>query len=687
MDLTVSHNPWLLCALLWTLRVFGPGLAWSWIFSQQDPDNGMDWRQQIGDTALAAWLGLLINAVTFTLLAEFASATPTTEALILALVTIAGSVAGRQRIRILRRLPGVGLSFLIFCGIMLAPHRGEWIAGGWDPGIYVDQGVAVSRSGTFHPPADKLLSALNADELRVFTREVHNYTEYLPVVPIDPETRELQHFFFRLTPATIAIADRCGGLRAATRINLFLGWFALLGFGGLLTSMYRDTFRPAVAWILCAAHPIFIYMLHFPTSEMLQFTLVSGTLILLCRRTVIADAGAALGLLACMLNRFSFLPFAGLLLAAVAWRDLERNDRKTLWQGRAILVAAIAAGLLFDGFRCPVTVGRLDELVTALVAGGLGVIVFALLVDASPAWPFARKSLRRITPRGVLLLLLLVAGGAIAYDAILMGKGHIRTLYNVNRALPYLGVWFLGVAGCGFVVLCLRKRASERNTTAIILFLGVATVASFTVAAIAPLVPWALRRLIVFTLPLFAILCAEAVGWLWDQRAKRPPAGIAALLVVVFLLVSFSRLSWHAFSRTEFDGLSPALAEAAAHVPEGAIVVADHFRWSTPMHLLHGAHILNGEVLWQQAEPDRLQKALQTLTRLHHEGWTVVFMTSTDLGLGVYAGEIGPTREIWSSGPVEITDMVHRPENIGFPMRKRSKHFSLHSWNPPTPDG
>ena len=40
--------------------------------------------------------------------------------------------------------------------------------------------------------------------------------------------------------AMIAVADRCGGLRAATRVNLFVGVLVALCFAGMMSALYRS---------------------------------------------------------------------------------------------------------------------------------------------------------------------------------------------------------------------------------------------------------------------------------------------------------------------------------------------------------------------------------------------------------------------------------------------------------------
>jgi hypothetical protein len=192
--LTVGENPWLLCALWWMLRVHVLGLAWSWVATAGS--RGMRWLPAV----MAPWFGVALHLVSAVILAESGLYTPMAEAVVLAVLAAAGLAWGRGRIRIRPHLPVALATGIAAAAAMLLPGRGEWIAGGLDQGIYVNQGVAVSRSGTFHPPPDPLLSVLTDAELATFTRQVHNYTEYLPTIPVDPEQRNLVHFFFAGRP-------------------------------------------------------------------------------------------------------------------------------------------------------------------------------------------------------------------------------------------------------------------------------------------------------------------------------------------------------------------------------------------------------------------------------------------------------------------------------------------------------
>ena len=653
---SVAHNPWLTCALVLTARVIAVGGAWGWVV--RGPG-----RLQAAATAVL--LGVAGNALGAMALAEAGWYTPAAEAAVLAAMVLAGWRLGRARVRPGRYVPVAAATFGVVAAMMLVPRRGEWIAGGWDPGIYVDQGVAVAREGDFTPPPDRLLAELGPDGLEAFTRSVHNYREYLPVMPVDLATSRIHHFFFRLTPSWIAVLYRSGGLRAATRVNHFTAWPVLL----LLAALFRS-WNPRPAYVLAGLaivllHPVWLFMLSFPTSEMLQLMLVLGVLVV---RPHSAGAAAVL-LFAAVANRFSFFPFAGLLLCAMAWAGGAHDS----WPARLRLAGAGLAGVLYDYAFCRVTIGRLDELVAPLLAGGLVLGAVSLAVG---------DRARRVLTARVLAGGLLAGAAAFLAADIATGAGHVALRRNLADALPFLGP-LLGLAALAGAALWGRF---GRHRQAALLFLAAATLATLTVAAITPLYPWALRRHLVYTLPLLAALSAALFDWGW-QRTRRPAVRGLLLAGLAAVIAANGPRAIHALVRTEFDGLSATLADGAGRLLPGDVVVADHFRWGTPLKMIHGADVLNGEVLWNPSDmsPERTASALRALAQLHRGGRRVVLFTSTDQGPAVFPGDWGPTTPIWSAGPGPVRDLHHDFRQTDFVPRERIKVFALHLWRPPAP--
>ena len=208
--------------------------------------------------------------------------TETAEWITLALVTLVGLVGGvkARALCLFRRLrtvsPGLVLLARRISVAMLLPQRGEWVLGGWDPGIYVNQGVSLEPH---RQPAVRAGSLFSPDLATV--KSPCSRGRRIPTwkpIPLSPwiGAPGLQPFFFPGTPSLIALLYRCGGLRAATRVNDFAGILAALVFAAAALGLMRRGPGAFFALAALVAQPLWLYHAHFPTSEMLQLLLLSG---------------------------------------------------------------------------------------------------------------------------------------------------------------------------------------------------------------------------------------------------------------------------------------------------------------------------------------------------------------------------------------------------------------------------
>lgn len=683
--LPIAHNPWVGCALLFAARVCIAGWAWAWIAI--DPaEGGAAWRKWIVRMGFVAVLGTILNSLVALLLAGTGAYTALLEFVALAAVAAAGIAIGLARNRpalaaMVRPAGGTG-AFCLLLGavVMLLPHRGEWVAGGWDPGIYVGQGMQVSRTGSFTAGPEDHLLLLDDAALSLFTQPEHGNIVLLPVVPIDLDTRSIQPFFFRLTPATFAWLDRCGGLRAVTRAGLFLGGMATLALVAALAS-FRLPLRWCVAsGALFAVHPISVFQFHFPTSEGLQAILVAGLGILLPlrRRATIGFGLTPLLLVAGILNRFSFLPLAAVYLAAGVWAD--KGDERAPPRTRALglCVVAIALACVFDFHYCEVSLRRLDELVPMLAVPSVLLLAACLAISL----PGVRLPPALTSPAAPIVAGAALLAITVVADAALPSIKHLGTVANLGRVLPYLGAGpiLLAVAGGG-VYIAARGRHLSRDTAAWIGFLSLVSILTFAMAAIAPLVPWSLRRHSIYTLFLVATLGGAVISSIMALSLRHARwAGMAVLTIVIG---SQARLLRDAWTHTELNGLTAALAEVNAELQPNDIVIADHFRWGTPLRLIWNRPVINGEPFWHEGAGDRWLRAQAELEAWEAAGHRVLLLASTDAGAGRFGPEYAGAAPLFGPRTVMISDLVHRQEATGFVPRKRSKHFALYRWAQP----
>ncbi len=683
MLMTVEGNPWLACALGLAARIFLPGLAWGWALAFPAWPAAIRGGRWLEAGARVVFAGLLIALFNAAFLAELGLYTSWFEWASLLALSAPGLWMGRRQIAENARSAAPALALILagFIAIMLLPRQGEWIVGGWDPGVYLTQGVHVGRTGTFRPPPDPVYSRMTPDELRVFTRGVVNFTEGHPVYPLDPETRSFQLFFFRLTPALIALLEHGGGLRAAVRVNLFMGFLAAWMFAALLAAMVRHRGQFVLSLLLLAAHPLWLYHLHIPTSELLQFFLLCGAGAMIPVRSI-RIGGLALAFFAMMANRFSFLPFGVLLILLSALMDFPRADRRRVALERWALLGALAAGVLYDYATAAVTIERLAFIVPQLFQHALFLLVLVLGVDGvadKTAWREAvLKLFQRIEPW-------LVAAGAAVLASVVAGvfflPGGALYRMGIERAFPYWGAGYLLAALAGLIFLLAHWRRETSLLKAWVLFLLAATAVTLMNKAIANLYPWATRRFVEFTVPLLALLGGLGLAG-WTHRLKSKAGGMLSLLLALAVVGASARMSWHAWTRTEFNGFSRMMAQIAEQVHDTDILVADHFLYGTPLRFIQGLNVLNGEALWTQKNPRVMQKALSTLACIARPGERICFLTSVPEGLGLYPAPIAPVELVWESDPFDFEDIQHHPRASGFSLRTRHRQFRLYVWTP-----
>lgn len=579
-------------------------------------------------------------------------------------------------------VPGACLFWMASVVIMLLPRQGEWIVGGWDPGTYVDQGVWVSHTGTFGPAPDSLFSVFKPDELPLFAPQVLNFTEGMPVFPLDPEQRSFEPFFFRFMPTLTAVLDRLGGLRAATRVNLWMGLFAAAMVLWVVAACFRGRLFLALAGILVILHPVWVYHLHFPTSELLQQGLLFGVVALVARRdeTTAASWFAAAGFFALLVTHLSFVLFASLLLLAIAWAELGRGDRNRVLGDRSMQVAGILAGVAYDLMTASVTVERLGFILTPLLGLSAVLMGLALALDwaGGRAW-FERLLVSRIGGLAVFGLLLAYGfTGWVAYGSHSALFGEQRA--NMSGAVPFLVPLLIGVALPGLLVFGHRSPAS-RCGKALVFVALVATFMTLWEGAIMPLYPWATRRYLVFTVPMLAILASYTLILVAKRSSSRFGMVVAASGALLLVMTMAPRV-WRAWSATEYDGISVQLERIAGEFGPRDVILADRFCYGIPLRFIHGRAVLNGERLVELTGADRIRRAAGILKRLHDEGWRIRFLTSTTAGMDIFPFRLKALRTDFQSEPFTLSEVFHEAYVRDYAMRTLERQWMISTWVP-----
>jgi hypothetical protein len=580
------------------------------------------------------------------------------------------------------RLSWGGLIVILIGWVVLMnlPRRGEWIAGGWDPGVYVNQGVAIAERGGFNRWLPPVFTELTETELAAFTRRHgRDFVECYPGGPL--KDGRAQAYFFNATPLVIATAQHAGGLRLATRANAAVGLLAVIMFAAVVLTA---THRPA--WALGAGalfliQPLFLYHLHTPVAEVLELFVIGAAGLLCVWRP--ADGGRngwlAVLLLLGIVNRISFLPLAALWLVALAWLDLDRPDRGRVRREHLLGLSALITGLAMDLGTSAMPMRLTHVLPQVFFLTGLlaGVTLILDIAANWPRWPLPVLK-RRLLLAAVGLLILAGIAGLIFKPASLLGAGR-ELFWNLWHLLPYLGWPLLVACTCGLALALLARSSAPipRDLLGIGLVLLLAGVCLLANKWIADLYPWATRRFLII-LPVLAFLAAIIPAWLW-RRGGWLAKGLA-VLAFALLLAGLDRQSSAAWARTEYDGLSGILGRVAERLDPDDVVVTDNSFWAMPLTCIYGRQALDGSALWKEPDSDRARAGWSALERLRGAGRRVRFVTTTSRGIGIYGGAAPAAACAARLPPAVLEEIIHSPRATGFATRAFNAELRIYEW-------
>jgi hypothetical protein len=600
------------------------------LFALTAPAPGLLVARLIGATpalgrGAGALLGLLISLAATSLLAlACALAGVFSLPLVLALnVALAFAVAalGWRRLRApaagaappprsrdlgrLALLPGLALAaFLYF-------QPSEYFFGGWDPGVYLNTGANLARTGaiTIHDPT---LAALPADTRELFLQQRRGLRAKYPGFLVrDAAAGELQPTFNHLYPVWIALF--VAGLGPAG--GLWVGpLFCMLSVAtlSLLGAALFDTATGLVAAAVLGFSIPLIWQAGFPTSEPLSlcFSLAGWLCAALCirhgDRRLAGVAAVFFG--SALLAKITTLPPLLLLAGTglLAGSSPAARERRALSAGLALVVVATAPYFLVAAreYTADVFGGALSLRVGASGAA-LGLAAAAAVAGA---WLLARTLSRFAGAYRAAAGALLAGAGLYGYF-LRPAVEHSRDAGN----LVQLG-WFvtplallLALAG---VLLVLFRPAAGRLGEAQTVFLAVAAASAAVLLhhkQIAPFYLWALRRYVPELLPALALFVAVAVVAV-AGRGSRLRAAVAAVLLAAVVGLGLYR-GRHLLGHRDYPGAFAQIARVAAAIPAGAVTVCMEGWLATPLQYQFGKPTL----AVADITPDKARRVADTL--------------------------------------------------------------------------
>ena len=300
----------------------------------------------------------------------------------------------------------------------------EYIMGGKDPGVYMNEGIQIAQRGTL-TIVDDVVRTVPPQYRDLFfpqSRETGYYSNrFMGFFLLDPAKGSVVGQFPHLYPVWIAVAYGLDGLSGARRVGdvaAVLGLLAIYFFGARIAGRAAGTAAAA----LLAINVLQVWYARYPNAEIVMQPLVFGGLLAYTRAQSDGD-------------RF-FAPLAALLFVLAMFTHLT-GVIAVVGVMVATLVGYFAGQRLRVGFVAPVAVGS-----------AVALVYFARVLTPYFAFPVGLVGSQLSLPRLVLLGLVLLAA-AVSLRRVSRSKiaGFVQTWWP---PLLVVTVW-LGAAYAYFL--------------------------------------------------------------------------------------------------------------------------------------------------------------------------------------------------------------------------------------------
>jgi hypothetical protein len=526
--------------------------------------------------------------------------------LVNAALSLAILVAWRGRLRFADAprpgLPAlVPVALVVLAGYTSFPPA-EYVLGGKDPGVYVNEGIQIGQRGslTIH---DEVAARVPEASRELFFpyhgRSAYYSTRFMGFFLVDPGSGRVTGQFPQLYPMWIAIGY---GLYGLTGGLLVLGCAAMLGALGYYFLIARLAGRTAAGAgaAMLAISVIQVWFARYPNAEMFAQPLVAAGPLAFARSHVDDDAffapvaGLVLGLL--LFARIDALLIVGAVLAAVLLLRVEgrRLDAAFLMPlgVTGLLAFAYLVTMLAPYAALPLAVVTHPAWTHVAIFGGaaLAVLAIFLLAGVPAAAALVRRHLPRVLALGIVI--------AAAYAFWLRVPGGRLAAHDAQSFRMF--AWYVHPAGLaagvmGFALLCWQRFWRD---PAFLLAAAVYSLFVFYKVQIVPEHFWMARRFVMIVNPA-VLLCAAALilagigggagGPVIRNRTAAAAGRIARIAirvaVVVLLSLSLARGTSLILHHVEYEGFIPRLEKLASRFGDRDLVLVES-RNASDLHVL-----------------------------------------------------------------------------------------------------
>ncbi len=554
------------------------------------------------------------------------------------LVTLGAVGAARGNLRLGAAAPGPTPTAALPIALLLAAAGtfffvppAEYVMGGRDPGVYVNEGIQITQRGSL--TSDEQVVASLPPVYRSLFFGAPFRPPYDPTAPLGYESTRMMGFFNVDTevgkvvgqfphayPVWVAIAYDAAGLTGA---RYAVGLWALLGVLAVYFAGARWLGRPAAfaGAGLLALHVAQVWYARFPNADVVMQALLFAGLLAQARAQA-DDDGFFAPVAAGLLGLSVFAHFTGILaigaagVAAVLGRCAGQRPRAAFLLPLIGLTAAAAVYYLVVltpySTRPILYVRGLTPLHLALLAGG-GCAMLALAVAAGRARFGAR--VQTWLPRMLLAAVWVLA----AYGLFFREAGGRLAPHDADALRTYTG-YYLGAPGLAAALVGWAVASGRPFWRGLPFFIVWTTFSIFLFykLRVVPEHFWMARRFVPVILPASLLLIGAAAftplgradsprfSWTarWPIARVRAAAGVA---LVAWLAWGYLSQTRPILRHVELAGLIPKLEEVAARLGPADLLLVES-RAASDLHVLATplAYIYARNVLpLQDSAPDK----------------------------------------------------------------------------------
>lgn len=574
------------------------------------------------------------------------------------------------RISINAALP---LMLLALCAWRFFPAA-EYVIGGKDPGVYVNEGISIARTGTIFR-RDEVVAAIPGEARELFVRW-HQRGEYygirfMGVNVMDPVTGAVMPGFPHLYPASIALGYGVAGLRGATNAAAVWGVLGVLAvyFLGAAVMGRWAAFLGCLLLILNVAE---IWYARYPNTEVvMQVMLFAGLLAFSYSEEGDGRffAGVMGGLCALLIFlRFdAVVAFAGFAAASALRWIVDRRAPRLAFVLPAVASFVLALFYYVGPLKAYFWIYSANMPSTTMLAAAV-VIPLAVVIAAGTQRRWLAPPLTKYLPLGLAVVLAALAAYALFFRESVgrLAEEDAHALRMFRERYVYWPALIASLAGFGIVA----RQRFWRHPAFFVLF-AMFSVFFFRKLHIVPEHFWLARRFLPMILPGLCLLAAGALaGAAGSGEKHRLGRRLAGTIAVAFIGWQFWSTAAPVAAHVEYRGAIHAVEQLAARINDRDLVLFESRNSNSDVHVLAVplAYAFGKQVLLlEEARPDRarfeafLQQALQKYDR-------VLFVASigTDLLSQRVSGQ--PI----AAGPLMLPEYATAPFN-GFPDGPRTK--------------